>query len=117
MSDVEDSENKGDGCMTIAGTDATEQQYSDVIAQVEREQVLINNRITWMLTFEGFLFAGLARISDSKQSPQARDALKDLFPRRGGLAGGPAGLWRSCSHSVNYDSEEVLEGTDQYGRV
>jgi hypothetical protein len=33
-----------------------------------------------MLTFEGFLFAGLAIISNTKQSPQVRNALKDVLP-------------------------------------
>jgi hypothetical protein len=86
MSDVEHSENEEE--VSMASTKATQQRYNDIVAHIEREQTLINNRITWMLTFEGFLFAGLALISDTKQSPQVRNALKDVLPLVGGSVAG-----------------------------
>lgn len=61
-------------------TNASNELHQMVTAQVEREQVLINNRISWMLTFEGFLFAGLALAGDSKSTPEFRRAIKETFP-------------------------------------
>jgi len=54
-------------------------EYYDYMAkQVEREDGLINARITWMLTFEGFLFASLALIGGKSTIPILNHVLPAL---------------------------------------
>ena len=43
-----------------------QQEYEYLAHQIEREDSLINTRITWMLTFEGFLFAALALVANKE---------------------------------------------------
>jgi hypothetical protein len=46
-----------------------ERMYYEYIAkQVEREDGLINSRLTWMLTTQGFLFAALALIAKQEEA-------------------------------------------------
>lgn len=44
--------------------------YEYTVHQIEREQDLVNTRISWTLTFEGFLFAAIA-IAVRKDTPTA----------------------------------------------
>ena len=39
--------------------DAKKQQYDAIAHQIDREDSLINYRLTWTLTLNGFLFAAL----------------------------------------------------------
>ncbi|WKJ91350.1 hypothetical protein QZJ86_04265 [Methylomonas montana] len=43
-------------------------QYDCLAHQIEREDGLINTRITWLLTFQGFLFAALAIVANNAGS-------------------------------------------------
>jgi len=64
-----------------------------VAHQIEREDGLINTRITWMLTFEGFLFAALALVADDQKVDTAvYGVLKYALPGVGIAVGLLAGL-------------------------
>lgn len=56
---------------------------------ISHEENLINNRITWMLTMQGFLFAALAIIAKKEiktiEFPPAIDILQNMIPILGGL--------------------------------
>lgn len=54
--------------------------YGQLAHQIEREDGLINTRITWMLTFEGFLFAALALVADKESDQTIQFALKYALP-------------------------------------
>lgn len=43
--------------------------YEYTVHQIEREQGLVDTRISWTLTFEGFLFAAIA-IAISENTPE-----------------------------------------------
>ncbi len=45
--------------------------YDSLCHQIEREDGLISTRVGWMLTFEGFLFAALALISNKPDTDVA----------------------------------------------
>ena len=49
--------------------------YEYMSKQIEREDGLINTRITWMLTFEGFLFAALAIVAGKDDDPNIQFVL------------------------------------------
>lgn len=52
-------------------------------AQVEREDRLVNNRLSWLLTTEGLLFGSLAFLAttyDSKMNQQTLDAIRWCLP-------------------------------------
>ena len=51
--------------MNKHGEKLTRWQYEQLAHQIEREDGLINIRIGWMLTFEGFLFTALALAGNS----------------------------------------------------
>jgi hypothetical protein len=62
--------------------------YEYMSHQIEREDGLINTRITWMLTFEGFLFATLALIGQQGTvRPELYAAAKNTLPVLGALIG------------------------------
>lgn len=54
--------------------------YEVLSHQIEREDGLINTRITWMLTFEGFLFAALALVANDNSDPTIQLILKYVLP-------------------------------------
>lgn len=43
------------------------QYYEDLSKQIEREDGLVNTRMTWMITLQGFLFAALALIGNKTE--------------------------------------------------
>lgn len=51
--------------------DEKKQRYDAIVHQIDREDSLINYRLTWTLTLNGFLFAALAFLG-SKESPEPR---------------------------------------------
>jgi len=54
--------------------------YEHLAHQIEREDGLINTRVTWMLTFEGFLFAALALVASKESDPTIQMVLKYALP-------------------------------------
>lgn len=54
--------------------------YKYTVKMIDQENTLINNRLSWMLTFQGFLFATLALIA-SKDTPQSISlAFRNVVP-------------------------------------
>jgi hypothetical protein len=57
--------------------------YELSIQQIEYEQELVNNRLSWMLTFQGFLFGSLAIVASSDTIQAARVTFKNVIPSLG----------------------------------
>lgn len=55
--------------------------------QVSREDNLINNRLSWMLTIQGLLFAALSVLATENEGVQALlETLKTVIPIVGGIS-------------------------------
>ena len=60
------------------------QNYYEYLAhQIEREDGLVNYRLTWMLTTQGLLFAALALLAGKEIDVDMRTMLAWLLPRIG----------------------------------
>jgi len=57
--------------------------YEYTIRQIEREQGLVNNRLSWMLTFQGFLFAAIALSTNQDAEPAIRAVFRNVIPAIG----------------------------------
>jgi hypothetical protein len=57
--------------------------YSKLSKQISHEENLINNRLMWMLTFQGFLFASIALLGDNQIDSALRILLQCLIPAIG----------------------------------
>lgn len=55
--------------------------------RIRHEETMIYNRITWMLTFQGFLFASLAIASDASTDEHIRSVLLGTIPLLGVAVG------------------------------
>ncbi|MDX1590165.1 MAG: hypothetical protein R3296_14620 [Oleiphilaceae bacterium] len=58
---------------------SNKERYEYMAYQIEREDGLVDTRIRWMLTFEGFLLAALALASDGGD-PLIQEFLKYAIP-------------------------------------
>lgn len=58
---------------------------AELAERIRHEEALINSRLTWMLTFQGFLFASLALASDDSTSEALRDTLLQAIPVLGAV--------------------------------
>ena len=56
--------------------------------QIRHEESMIHNRISWMLTFQGFLFASVAVISNTSADTHIRSALINIIPLLGAMVAG-----------------------------
>ena len=54
--------------------------YEHLSKEITREESLINNRLTWTLTFNGFLFASVALIGKKQIHPQLEIILHLIIP-------------------------------------
>jgi hypothetical protein len=68
---------------TTDGEISVKEYYGYVTHQIERQDNLINNRLTWMLTIEGFLYAGLAVIASKDTNKQIYNSLRIALPTVG----------------------------------
>lgn len=57
--------------------------YDIAVRQLERELSLINNRISWMLTFQGFLFATIALVANKNTEQAIRLVFRNVIPTIG----------------------------------
>jgi hypothetical protein len=57
--------------------------YEYTVKQIEREQGLVNNRLSWMLTFQGFLFAAIALVINKDTEPTVRIVFRNVIPAIG----------------------------------
>ena len=57
--------------------------YEYTVRQIEREQGLVNNRLSWMLTFQGFLFAAIALVVNKDTEPTVRVVFRNVIPAIG----------------------------------
>jgi hypothetical protein len=57
--------------------------YDIAVRQLERELSLINNRISWMLTFQGFLFATIALVANKNTEQAIRIVFRNVIPTIG----------------------------------
>ena len=62
-------------------------EYKFILRHIEREESLINRRIAWMLTFQGFLFARIALLANNQVDPSLRANLEALSAIAGLLVG------------------------------
>lgn len=72
--------------------------YECSVQQIEYEQGLINNRISWMLTFQGFLFGSMALVASDNSAEVIRMTFKTIVPLLGILTSSLAivGIYASC---------------------
>lgn len=54
--------------------------YDYAVRQLERELSLINNRLSWMLTFQGFLFTTTALVSNRNTERAVRMVFRNVVP-------------------------------------
>lgn len=57
--------------------------YDYAVRQLERELNLINHRISWMLTFQGFLFATIALVANQNADQAIRAVFRNVIPAIG----------------------------------
>ncbi len=57
--------------------------YGYIAHQIEREDGLVNYRLTWMLTTQGLLFAALALLAGKNTNAEMREMLTLLLPSIG----------------------------------
>lgn len=57
--------------------------YSYFSNHIEKEIDLVNNRLSWMLTFQGFLFASLSIVTSKEVDASLRATLRDAFSYAG----------------------------------
>lgn len=69
-------------------------------ALIAAEQALVNNRMTWMMTFQGFLFAAYAVAMANDNDPNAKSALLIVIPITGILVAGIAILGLMAAHNA-----------------
>lgn len=62
-------------------------EYKFTLRHIEREENLINRRIAWMLTFQGFLFATIALLANKDVDPFLRANLEALSAIAGLMVG------------------------------
>lgn len=62
-------------------------EYKFIVRHIEREESLINRRIAWMLTFQGFLFATIALLANNQVDASLRVNLEALSAIAGLLVG------------------------------
>jgi hypothetical protein len=65
--------------------DENTQRYEYIAHQINREELLINNRLTWMLTLNGFLFATFALLLKSDPVTNSPTWDSTIFLLRWGL--------------------------------
>jgi hypothetical protein len=63
------------------------QYYKFILRHIEREENLVNRRIAWMLTFQGFLFATIALLANNSVDAKLRTNLEFLLPATGCIVG------------------------------
>lgn len=62
----------------------TANSITSILAEkIRHEETLINSRLTWLLTFQGFLFAAVALLADNSINPKLYRALLEIFPSVG----------------------------------
>ncbi len=66
-------------------TNETDSITSILAEKIRHEETLINSRLTWMLTFQGFLFATIALVADDSKSPKIHTAILDVVPLVGAI--------------------------------
>jgi hypothetical protein len=54
--------------------------YEYTVRQIEREQGLVNNRLAWMFSFQGFLFTSIALVANRDVDPAVRLVFRDTIP-------------------------------------
>lgn len=54
--------------------------YEHTTQRIKQETDLINNRLSWMLTFQGFLFAAITLVSRKDADQTVSSILKDIIP-------------------------------------
>lgn len=57
--------------------------YDYAVRQLERELNLINNRLSWMLTFQGLLFAAIALVAHKDTEQATRVVFRNVIPTIG----------------------------------
>ena len=83
--------------------------YEHLSREITREENLINNRLTWTLTFNGFLFAAIALIGDDQIHLQLRNTLQVIIPIVGitvaslGIIGVIAAYMAICQHRNEWE--------------
>lgn len=77
---------------------STKDLYDCSVQQIEYEQGLISNRISWMLTFQGFLFGAMALVASDSSAQAVRITFKSVLPLLGILTSSLAilGIYASC---------------------
>lgn len=95
--------------------------YDRLANQIEREEKLINNRFSWMLTAEGFMFAAIALLGKMSQQNHLYAAIVDIIPIVGGLIAFAAliGVWGAYLSKREYKriyNIELANSPDIYPR-
>jgi hypothetical protein len=86
--------------------DQQQERYNYIAHQINREDNLVNHRLTWTLQLNGFLFTALALISD-KVDPSTKAFFLYALPATG-LIVSLAGLMGvlAANHQLNYLTQE-----------
>jgi hypothetical protein len=85
--------------------------YEHLSREIAREENLINNRLTWMLTFQGFLFAAIALMGNEKIHLPLKSALQCIIPALGiavaisGIMGVTAAYLAICQHRKDWENK------------
>ena len=82
---------------------------------LEREDKLINNRISWVLTFEGFMFAAYTFLNKNMAAELPIETMKYVYPLLGGfiaLMGAILVIWGNVSIASIRKEWGKFEGND-----
>jgi hypothetical protein len=74
--------------MNYQAEEVTKWRYEQLAHQIEREDSLIDKRLGWMLTFQGFLIAAFALgMTETPSNAGISDVFKYIFPTAGFTVG------------------------------
>jgi hypothetical protein len=58
---------------------SAKEYYGYISDHIEKEVDLVNNRLSWMLSFQGFLFASISIVTSKESEATLRTFLRDAF--------------------------------------
>lgn len=93
--------------------------YECTTQRIKQETNLINNRLSWLLTFQGFLFAVIALVASKDTNPAVSLILRAVIPIIGIAVAllaltGILGAYMAIGDLISWSVGEGLEKTTQY---
>lgn len=82
---------------------SAKEYYGYISGHIDKEIDLVNNRLSWMLSFQGFLFASISIVTSKESEVTLRTFLRDAFSFAG-IAVAVLTLIGVCASALHRDS-------------